>query len=221
MSQQINLLNPELRPKADLLTLNNLALLASLVLVVVMLAGAWGQQKLSAAREWVSTQERQLKEAQAQLGQLVAMQASRRPSAALEQQLAQTRQLLTDKQEVLRILESGVIGSAEGFSPFMEALARSVPEGLWLTGFDVLSGNQQLRIEGRMNAESLLPRFVQQMNLHPRLQGKGLSALQIQQHVPQPAASGQEAAAAPVAAKEEPPYWKFVLGTEFDKGGRP
>jgi len=31
MSQQINLLNPELRPKADLLTLNNLALLASLV----------------------------------------------------------------------------------------------------------------------------------------------------------------------------------------------
>ncbi len=221
MSQQINLLNPELRPKVEFLTLNNVALLSSFVLVAVMLAGAWAQQKVGMARDQVSTQERQLKAAQAQLGQLVAMQASRRPSAALEQQLAQTRQLLTDKQEVLRILESGTIGRAEGFSPFMEALARSVPEGLWLTGFDVHSGSQQLRIEGRMNAESLLPRFVQQMNLDPRLQGKGLSALQIQQHVPQPRAPGQEAAAAEAAAKEEPPHWRFVLGSEFDKGGRP
>lgn len=221
MNQQINLLNLELRPKADFLTLNNVALAAGLVLLAVLVMGAWAQQQASAAQARLGRLDGQLQAARAELGQLGATQSRRRPSAALERQLAQTRQLLADKQEVLRILESGAIGRAEGFSPFMEALASSVPEGLWLTGFDVQSGNGTLRIEGRMKAESLLPRFIEQMNLDSRLEGRKLSALEIRQHVPKPPLPGQEAAPADAAQKEEAPYWEFVLGTEFDKEKRP
>lgn len=220
MSQQINLLNPALRPKPELLSLNHIALAASWVLVLVLLAGAWAEHRLDAARARLAVQAVGAKAAQAQLAELTALAASQRPSAALVQEVERMRQLLHDKREALRILERGSVGSTEGFAPFMEALAQSVPDGVWLTGFEVQRDSRRLRLEGRMLAETLLPVFVTQMNRDPRLQGQAFAALHIVQYVPPPAASGQQSGAAD-SAKDEPPHWRFVLGSDFDQKGQP
>jgi len=213
LSQQINLLNPALRPKVEMLTLNNVALVVSVVFVGVLLLGVWGQQRYAAAQERVRGLEQQMQSAQAQLVQLVGMKASRRPSAALEQLLADRKQLAADKQEVLSTLESGVLGRTDGFSSYMEAMARRVPDGLWLTGFSAGNDEQQLTIQGRMLSESLLPRFIQQMNQEPALQGRTFAALKIEQQEPR-SESVQEDAAKPA----ERPSWHFLLGAESKKG---
>lgn len=209
MSQQINLLNPELRPKVELLTLNHVALASSLVLMLVLLMAGWGRQREGVELHRLGAQEQLMRVAQEQLSQLGAMQASRRISPALERQLAERKAVLESKREVLAALESGDLGQQDGFSGYLGAFARRVPEGLWLTGFDLQEGGQQVLLQGRMRTEPLLPQFIQQMDQEPLLKGRTFAALELNQVLPDPAA--------PTAV---PPHWSFTLGGQLSRERR-
>jgi len=209
MSQQINLLNPELRPKVELLTLNHVALASSLVLMLVLLMAGWGRQREGVELHRLGAQEQQMRVAQEQLSQLGAMQASRRISPALERQLAERKAVLESKREVLAALESGDLGQQDGFSNYLGAFARRVPEGLWLTGFDLQEGGKQVLLQGRMRTEPLLPQFIQQLEQESLLKGRTFSALELNQVLPDPAT--------PTAVL---PYWSFTLGGQLSREHR-
>lgn len=217
MSQQLNLYDLALKPKREWLKLEYV--LAAAVLVLLLLGGlaTWGYQREAAELAQLQRHETQLKSTQAQLVELAAMQAQRRPDPALEQEIAARRQFLKQKQEVLALLESGEVGQVQGFSPVMAALARQVPEGLWLQGFDLQSGGRSMLLEGGLMSEPLLPRLVQNLNQEPLFAGRHFAALQMSPvaPLPAPAVSGQGVDAAAVVDErsflERNGYLRFSL----------
>ncbi len=184
MSQQLNLYDPALKPEQDWLSLGNVVLAMVLVLVTVLVLGSWGQYAKRQALARLNQQETQLKEAQAQLLELAALQARRRPDPALEKQVADRKLLLKQKNEVLALVKDGAVGEVEGFAADMEALARRVPEGLWLQGFDLRAGGHAMVLQGGLISEPLLPLLVQGLNQEARFKGRRFAALQVTQVAP-------------------------------------
>ena len=62
----------------------------------------------------------------------------------------------------------------------MLAFARQVPNGLWLTGFNITEGGNGVALQGRSLKPELVPLYVSQLKRENIMQGKSFSALQMQ-----------------------------------------
>ena len=213
MSQQINLINPALRPKADWLGFNVVAPVALACLLVVVVAAVWQrvEQRSLAARE--AAVGVQLKAAQERLQALAKALGERTGDSSLVGEAQKLSAAVQRREEALKVLEATGPARRTSFSGAMAGLARQSMEGLWLTTF--AAGGEDLEIRGRMLEPSLLPTYIRRLNGEPLFQGRRFDALDIQDVVPKPAAPAVPAgAAAPTPAAREvrlPRYTEFVL----------
>ncbi len=192
MSQQINLLDPQLvKPR---MWLNAVALL---VLIGVVAAGmlayaAWAGQRLKQLEREQQAVAGQLAAVRAQLDQAVQARAPRAPSKALEEELARAQATLTHQQEILAFLEGDGVGRTQGYFTYLQAFARKRVPGLWLTGFTLEAGSGRLTIEGKAMQPELVPQYIALLGEEPLFSGRQFSALQMESQKPLP---GKEAAA--------------------------
>ena len=159
MSQQINLYDARLRPQHELATARNLGICA-LVLLAVMTAfslrvGFEAKQQTQLA----SVSQKQMIETQEKLASLSKMVAQREVSPTLKSELDIAKTMLSARTEALEVLESGKIGNTSGFSAFMSGFARQTQAGLWLTGFSVSAGGEEIEIRGRLLDPAKLPGY--------------------------------------------------------------
>lgn len=200
MSQQINLVLPELRPRFDWLGLP--VVVAAAILGLLLVGGFFGYQKM-------------------QVEKLVAQNAeSKRQMATLEQELVALGQTISgrkgdpalpgmievllmgneERQAVLKALDSGAGGGRTGFAGVLEGFSRQTIDGLWLTRFE-LAGSD-IQIEGSALEPSLLPRFIEKLNSEAIFAGRRFAALEMNAVEPDSApapAPGQQAAPTAVA----------------------
>lgn len=177
MSQQINLLDPSLLPRRDWLSPAWVGAMLLGVVGVLIAAAVFGWLREAQEREHFAAAERRLRDAQSQLTSLAAQQSRQIIDPALQGEVALVEQVLSAKEEVVQVLDRGALGERKGFSAYMYGFARQGVEGVWLTGFDLSAGRNTLEVRGRMRQESLLPRFVQQLNQEPVFQGRRFAAL--------------------------------------------
>ena len=179
MSQQINLYDARLRPQHELATARNLGICA-LVLLAVMTAfslrvGFEAKQQTQLA----SVSQKQMVETQEKLASLSKMVAQREVSPTLKSELDIAKTMLSARTEALEVLESGKIGNTSGFSAFMSGFARQTQAGLWLTGFSVSAGGEEIEIRGRLLDPAKLPGYVQHLSAEPVFQGRRFAALEM------------------------------------------
>ncbi|MGE5470337.1 MAG: PilN domain-containing protein [Bacteroidota bacterium] len=217
MSQQINLLDASLQPKREWLTLLNVALGMLAVLLMLVIAVAWGWLREAQEREHFAVAERRLRQAQEELMELAGQQSRRVIDPQLEVELANSTQLLQGKKEVMAVLEQGGLGEKVGFARYLQGFARQVVDGVWITGFDLTAGKKTFEVRGRLRQESLLPRFVQQLNQEPVFQGRRFAALDMHRVDPDKAPAG--AAPATPAPAPQPAVVEFVLLGDPVKAG--
>lgn len=179
MTQYINLYDPSLRQGRDLLSLNNVALSMVLALLVLMGLAAFGMVRSSEELRSYKIAEAKLRQAQEQLTVFAAQQAGRKQDVALQNELAEAKEALATKSDVLARLQSGEFGQREGFYPFLRALAQVEPEGVWLTAFVATNEGKAMEIRGRMVNESSLPRYVQALRRQPAFNGRQFTALNV------------------------------------------
>ena len=183
MSQQINLYNAAFVPKRELITAKNLAVAAGVLLVSLSAFGAWAalqaQQKASAA----AAAQTQLKQTQAAMEAARIASEARKPSAALQAELDQTRRLLAMREEVLAVLSLGMGEGKDkggaGFGDYLAGLARQTREGLWLSGFSISAGGSSMTLSGRTLDKATLPDYVRRLNNEPAFAGKAFAGLQM------------------------------------------
>ncbi len=227
--QQINLLNPALRPQREWLTLRNVALALALILLAEGLAFTVQRQRNAAlAQELTSLQARSrlLQEETQTLGRMIG---ERQPDPALAEEIARTAQALAQREEALRALEgplapnaAGSIdrhghdagGGTGGFARFMLGFARQTVDGVWLTGFTI--GGERMEIRGRMLDAALLPAYIRRLNSEPIFNARQFAALDMKGVVPAAPGTEPAGAASGVPAAPTRPYVEFVL-----KGGDP
>lgn len=221
MSQQINLLNPAFRKVFDWLTATPLAIATCVLLVVLGSATAWATIRADKQEQAASERAKALKDAQDRLVAMGKLIAESKPNAELANELGNAVALLRSREEIIRVLDGGVIGSTTGFAEFLRGFARQTPTGLWLTGFTIGAAGSEMEIRGRMTNPAALPEYIRRLKTEPVFQGRGFAALTIQR----PAAgkdlksletildtSGKAANPASPGAKEvQPKFVEFVL----------
>jgi hypothetical protein len=202
MSQQINLYNPALAPKVQLLTGHRLVIaLAAAIAGCLMVWGAVGVDAARLARA-ERVQAAQLAQRQAEVTSMTQQVAVRKPSAQLQADLKNLEALLSARNEVMALLASGRLGDTRGVSEYLRAFARQTTEGLWLTGLRIAQAGNDIVIEGRTLDADLVPVYLQKLRRETALRGHGFEALSVSQ--PQP----------PAGAGSAPPgYLEFRMAT--------
>lgn len=194
MSQQINLLNPQLLTTRDWVGVPMLiGVLAGSVLLMIALYGWSSYRAAGLAREHEAVTA-QLATLKTQLERAMQAQAPRAPSQALADKLAQAEAALQNRREVLAILEGGSIGNVQGFSGYMQAFARQNLPGLWLSSFAIDGAAHRISLSGKALQPDLVPRYIAALGQEPLLKGREFSALQMDSVVPpSPAAASGKA----------------------------
>jgi len=179
VSQQINLYNPVLERKRDLLSFPGAVSawgLAAAVVLIVMLAMVVRTSNLEHNLAQ-ATAERD--SAQSEMNRLAGQLAARKPNPGLAAEVARLEQGVASRMEVMSTLQAGVIGDTHGFSKHLAAFARQSFSGLWLTGLKVASAGQDVVIEGRAIRPELVPSYLQRLNREEVMQGHAFAELEM------------------------------------------
>jgi MSHA biogenesis protein MshI len=180
MRQEVNLYTDELRPSKE-------PLQASTAVVAVVVAAI----AIAASAFFVRYQERQIQDrlqalnsdiqaVESRVGEMTdkveSQQVDSRTIEAVSRitaEIAQRRQLLA---EVARLVGD----ESSRFSPYMTALARQVPDQLWLTGFSVNLINNQVRLSGRTRSGDQVPVYLERLGREPVFGGRRFERLMLQ-----------------------------------------
>ncbi|TXH02787.1 MAG: hypothetical protein E6R09_04215 [Rhodocyclaceae bacterium] len=155
MSQQINLILPELRPRFDWLALPVVAgaALAGLLLLVAMAA------LTAMTADGLKTREvnvrNQLAALQQQVQSLGRTLGARQADTTLDKQIAAARLAVSQRQEVLNVIAQGDVAGSSAYSGLLQGFSRQIVEGVWLVGFSF--AQKDVEIRGRLIDPALLP----------------------------------------------------------------
>jgi hypothetical protein len=211
VTQQINLYDVRLRPRNELAKARSLGIAAAVLLVLLFAFAVYVRLVADRRGAELSALQAELRTEQEQVTALAKVAAERRVTPALAGELANSRALLETRQEVMDVLASGRLGKADGFSGVMFGFARQAQADVWLTGFSVAGGGEEIEIRGRLLDPAKLPGYVQRLSGEPVFHGRRFATLEMRSVEPE-AAKTDAGAAAPSASSATPPrYVEFVL----------
>lgn len=178
MSQEINLLNPEFAEKRKVLSFVGMLLVLGALFVLMLLYYAISAYQADAlgkaAVDALKTQA--LK--QAQLAQLAESYRPRQKDLQLVAEVARLEAEIKDRDRALAILKSGNLDNIHGYSRYMEAFARQIVPGLWLTGFSIQG--REMDIQGRTLSPDLVPVYINRLDKEEVMRGITFASLEMQ-----------------------------------------
>lgn len=212
MSAQINLFHPRYLSQTDTLTLGRVAWAAGLVCTLLALGGGALRYQADVRARAAAAAGAELEALRAEIDAATSANAVRKPDPRLIDEIDRTRESLRRRGEIVRLLDTGAIGSTDGFSEYFRGLARQVPEGLWLTGFAIRQGGADMEIRGAVLNPAAVPEYIRRLGTEKAFKGRQFSSLAMNRSqaapVQPPATSGSPAAPASVAV---PQATEFVL----------
>jgi hypothetical protein len=179
MRQQVNLLQPVLRPEPKPFSARFIAGVLGAVALVLCLIHGYDRWRVSALQRDMDRLATATAAAAAQRPALEARYPARVKDAAMELEAAGLAREVLAKERLLAALTDSEFGNTRGFSAQLEALARQHLDGTWLTGFTIADGGRALALAGRALAPELVPALLQRLGREPALAGRAFSALAI------------------------------------------
>lgn len=215
MSQQINLILPELKPRFDPFALPVVLAASGLGLVIMTVWSIYAGTvagRLTVEKAALDGERQRLQQQVQSLGLALS---GRKPNPALEQEIRERREDLRQREEALQVVENGRVGSQSGFSRFLYGFGQQVTDGVWLVGFAVKG--EEVEIRGRLTDPGRLPVYIRKLNAEPVFQGRRFAALDMKDVQPKAAGEASKAAPAPATADAAPyPYTEFVLRANLE-----
>lgn len=228
MTQQINLYETRLRPRHELATARNLGICAAILLALVSTFAVYARMIADRRGGELSAVQVELRGEQERMTALSKAVAERRVAPALFSELTKARMQLETRQDVMDVLVSGKIGNSEGFSGVMIGFARQAQADVWLTGFYVTGGGEEIEIRGRLLDAAKLPAYVQRLSSEPVFHGRRFATLEMRSFDPLASKVDAVAAQAPILPAKSPQYIEFTLrsanvvqNTGAAAGGKP
>jgi hypothetical protein len=180
VSQQINLINVNPHKREGAFSVRNmLQALGGILLCIILVYVYVAYRSSEMAGQIAEVKNKQLAEQQ-RLAGLTAEYIKQRAGLTLDQELNKVTAEATAQREIINALKSGVIGNTMGYSKYMQAFARQVVNGLWLTGFSVEADGVQMSISGGALSPELVPGYILRLNNENIMRGKTFASLQMQ-----------------------------------------
>ena len=167
MSQQINLFNPIFLRKEKYFSARTMVESLTLILVALAAFFVYARHDVRSLEDVASAAAHQLADARGRLIGLGGALSPQRRSKLLEAELARAGNELRAKQALLDSLHAEASDDARGYSRYFAAFARRTLPGVWLTGFSVADGGEQLSIRGRVLHPDLVPAYIRALNQEP------------------------------------------------------
>lgn len=179
MNQQINLYQPIFRKERRLFSALAIAQLCAVAAVALGAFAVYAQQRVGALDEQVTQLRAQEAARVSQLQSLSRRLAESGGDEALQARLAEAVLALRDRESVLGMLAGAGVGSVNGFSHHLEALARRRLDGLWLTSVSLSGTDGNVRLEGRAADAALVPEYLQQLAAEVPFGGQRFASFQL------------------------------------------
>ncbi len=75
-----------------------------------------------------------------------------------------------------------MVSGEEGFSPYLSAMARQVPEGVWLTGFRIDLGRAEVGLTGRASSANRVPLYLERLGDEKVFKGRQFERFNLERH---------------------------------------
>lgn len=199
MSQQINLYHPLFKRQKKYFSARTMAQALALLLGLSLVLYTFAAYRVSALERDVAASAERLKLAENNMLLAERNAPPRTRSPLLEAEAAQLAARLAAREQVLGILNGGVIGNTRGYSEYFRAFARQDMEGVWLTELRITNNANGIMVNGRALEPTMVPSYVQRLQNEPTLRGRSFDTLEMH--------------AAP-AQKETRAFVEFSLGAE-------
>ncbi len=206
MSQQINLYIEAKRSRNA--EFSSRSVLVYLVLVMLGAFAYYGMVQYQTSKMGVMLEDgrRQINENQKKLLAIMAEFSRMRGGLTLEQELKNVSDEAAAQREIIQALKSGALGNVSGYSAYMQAFARQIVQGMWLTGIAIEGDATEMRLQGATMNPQLVPEYIVRLNHEEVMRGKMLTAM-VMRH---PADGNGKAL--------EVPYLEFDLRSDPQKG---
>jgi len=189
VSQQINLFNPIFLRQEKYFSAKTM--IESLVLILIALGAfyVYASNEVKSFEEVAADAAHQLADTRERFISLGGELSPQRRSKLLEAQLARAESDLRGKQALLASLHGAAAEKAQGYSQYFAAFARQTLPGVWLTGFSVGDGGEELSVRGRVLHPDLVPTYIRALNKEEVMRGRSVTRLKLVAHnEPAPAA---------------------------------
>ncbi|XOZ33292.1 PilN domain-containing protein [Halomonadaceae bacterium KBTZ08] len=180
MKQSVNLYTDAFRPSREWLTLRLALVLVAAVVLVIAATGGVLRYQLAGAQARLSELERRETQKQEAVEALQEQVEARQKDPALEQQIARLEQRVQDRRRLVERADSVAQANSEGFSPYLEGLARQTLEGLWLTRIRVDLMRDRLGVVGRTRDGQNVPEYLQRLQDEPVFAGRRFARFNIE-----------------------------------------
>jgi len=178
--QQINLyVSGSGKDGADISLLNMVQGLGFIAICAMLFYG-YSFFQTSEIKQQIEESNKTLFTEQTRLAEITAEYLRQRSGMTLEQELRKVETDLAVQREIINTMKSGVLGNTRGYSEYMQAFARQVVNGLWLTGFKIEGDAVQMSISGAALAPELVPGYIKRLNNEKAMRGKTFTSLQMQ-----------------------------------------
>ena len=179
MTQQVNLYQPIFRAQPKVFSATTILQAGGVVLLGLLLIYGYARVQVTRmAHEAVQLQAQQdstLKRIEEFNKRFPVKEKNRE----LERQIAALNEERSAKAHALEVLSGGVFGNTQGFSGYLQGLARQRIEGLWLTGVAIAEGGAQLDITGSTVDAQRVPRYLRQLAAEQAFSGREFKTFQM------------------------------------------
>lgn len=206
MSQQINLILPELQQRLDPLSLPVVCSLAAATVLAVAGLVAWESTATQRLKARLNAQTEEIEAVRQQLDGLAQALAKRPLRPELLTEIETARLAVAQRREALDALTRAGAGGPGHAGIFRGFAAQTMP-GVWLTGFS-LHGDQ-IEIRGRLSEPATLPSYIAGLNGNAAFAGRHFAALAMQGVAANPGTPAGHAGE--LAKPARPRYTEFAL----------
>lgn len=180
MIQRVNLYTDELKPRREPVRATTLLWGSAAMLVFLLAAAMVVRFQAADSAERLQALNARVVELEQKAQRLTAAVEAQRLDPAVESAVAEVSQAISQRQRLLEEVARLVDYQDVGFSPYMAALARQIPEQLWLTGFQIDLQQNQLKLAGRTRAGGQVPVYLERLGQEPVFSGRRFEQLSLQ-----------------------------------------
>lgn len=217
MTQDINLLNPDLFPAPQRLSLRGMGVvLAAAVVLSGIFSGWWLMQADDARLAHAAAAKRHQTSRDAMTQALAAVKPAQ-PAAVIEQEIALLQGQLTARRVQFDKLNEGLLDPGRRYSSLMRLLALQTPTGIWLTEVEI---DREVTVSGYALQAPVLRDWMDRISTAPYFAGMPPGTLRAERErvalgslAPVSVAGAAPAPAAAAAAAGAGDRLRFRLGT--------
>ncbi len=162
--QEINLFQPLLRKEVDRFSGKNILGMSGMVLagfLVIYGIFFWHVRTVLTEAEALQAKQKQMTDHLAEVNKKFR---PKRKSTVLESQVKASVVKLEMKRKIFSAIDDIPQISSKGFAGFLEGMARQHISGLWLTGFKISDGGNEMNISGRSLDPILVPAYLKKLS---------------------------------------------------------